>query len=325
MRAAAAADRRPALPPRPAADVAHRRRAPQPVERSSPRSALRAPAPRPGRSRPPAALAVNPRGNSSNASGFPRVSAMIRSRTRSSSLNRTRRAQQRAGIAVAQAAHLQLGHVLEAPRPARALRTRSPPAQRAGGERQTPASAPKPDPATAHHRRHTAADAAPPLPRTNSTPPTRRETGPARPRRSARTRSPARDAAEPAAPRCDRATVRTTDASWRTRAPSPTPPPPPVRPLRSDADATRYSNSAVFPIPASPRSTSDRLSPRRIAETKSSSNAHSLVRPRKPPGGPGTWRPLSISSASVRSASRDYRQRRVRCRLGVHHAAIGHE
>ncbi len=46
--------------------------------------------------------------------------------------------------------------------------------------------------------------------------------------------------------------------------------------VASGADAIRYSNSAVFPIPASPRSTSDRLSPRRIAETKSSSSAHSL-------------------------------------------------
>ena len=39
-----------------------------------------------GRPNPPASsAAVNPRGNSSNASGFPRVSATIRSRTRSSS------------------------------------------------------------------------------------------------------------------------------------------------------------------------------------------------------------------------------------------------
>ena len=51
--------------------------------------------------------------------------------------------------------------------------------------------------------------------------------------------------------------------------------------VTSDADAIRYSSSAVFPIPASPRSTSDRLSPRRIAETKSSSSAHSLARPRR--------------------------------------------
>src|SRR3954453_758494 len=53
--------------------------------------------------------------------------------------------------------------------------------------------------------------------------------------------------------------------------------------VRSDADAIRYSNSAVFPIPASPFSTSDRLSPRRTAATKSSISAHSLVRPRRPP------------------------------------------
>src|SRR3954468_5997262 len=53
--------------------------------------------------------------------------------------------------------------------------------------------------------------------------------------------------------------------------------------VRSDADAIRYSNSAVFPIPASPFSTSDRLSPRQTAATKSSSSAHSLVRPRRPP------------------------------------------
>ena len=43
-----------------------------------------------GSPKPPAScVAVNPRGNSSNANGFPRVSAMIRSRTRSSSLNRS--------------------------------------------------------------------------------------------------------------------------------------------------------------------------------------------------------------------------------------------
>src|SRR5215208_5780810 len=54
--------------------------------------------------------------------------------------------------------------------------------------------------------------------------------------------------------------------------------------VRSDADAIRYSSSAVLPIPASPRNTSDRLSPRRIAETNSPSRAHSLARPRRPAG-----------------------------------------
>ena len=44
----------------------------------------------PSRPKPPAScVAVSPRGSSSSASGFPRVSAMIRSRTRSSRWNRT--------------------------------------------------------------------------------------------------------------------------------------------------------------------------------------------------------------------------------------------
>src|SRR5215217_4700299 len=51
--------------------------------------------------------------------------------------------------------------------------------------------------------------------------------------------------------------------------------------VASGADAIRYSSSAVFPIPASPRSTSDWLSPRRIVATNSSSSAHSLPRPRR--------------------------------------------
>src|SRR3954462_155214 len=55
--------------------------------------------------------------------------------------------------------------------------------------------------------------------------------------------------------------------------------------VASGADAIRYSNSAVFPIPASPRSTSDRLSPPRIPETRSSSSPHSLARPRRRPTG----------------------------------------
>ena len=49
----------------------------------------------------------------------------------------------------------------------------------------------------------------------------------------------------------------------------------------SDADSTRYSRSAVFPMPASPRRTRARLSPPRIAETSSSNNADSLARPFK--------------------------------------------
>ena len=44
---------------------------------------------------------------------MPRVSAMIRSRTCSSSANAHRRAQQRAGVAVHESAHLEIRHVLE--------------------------------------------------------------------------------------------------------------------------------------------------------------------------------------------------------------------
>ena len=162
--------------------------------------------------------------------------------------------------------------------------------------RQTPRSAPTPDPATARHRRHTAADAARPPPRTGSTPPTRRGTDPGLRRRSSRTRSPWPAAAAPEASRAGRAAARTADADWRRPAPCPTAPPPPGRRSASGADAIRYSNSAVFPIPASPRSTSDRLSPRRIAETRSSSSAHSLARPRRPAGPPGPRERPSIAS-----------------------------
>ena len=44
--------------------------------------------------------------------------------------------------------------------------------------------------------------------------------------------------------------------------------------VRSDADSIRYSSSAVFPIPASPRRTSERLSPCRIAPTNPSTTGH---------------------------------------------------
>src|SRR4051794_16739810 len=69
--------------------------------------------------------------------------------------------------------------------------------------------------------------------------------------------------------------------------------------FRSDADAIRYSNSAVFPIPASPFSTSDRLSPRLTAATKSSISAHSLPRPRRPTCLPGPGTRLSMGFTIV--------------------------
>ena len=206
-----------------------------------------------------------------------------------------------------------------APNPAHARRTRSRPAQRADGERRRPASTPKPDPATVHHRRHTAAGAAPPPPRTNSTPPTRREIGPARPRRSTRTRSPARDAAEPAAPRCDRATARTTDASWRTPAPYPTPPPPPVRPsdltpTRRDTPTAPSSQSQPRPV-APPIGSRHGVSPRPSHPAK---RTHPSARANHPAGPVrGDRSPSAATDRRVRIAGQPFA--RVRRASGKRH------
>ena len=84
-RATPAAGRRRARPPRPAAAAASPRAAPRAAAGSSPRSGPTAAAAS-GSPNPPASCAAeNPRGSSSSASGLPRVSATIRSRTRSSS------------------------------------------------------------------------------------------------------------------------------------------------------------------------------------------------------------------------------------------------
>ena len=79
----------------------------------------------------------------------------------------------------------------------------------------------------------------------------------------------------------DRAAVRTTGAGPRTPAPSRTRPRPPARRSGPTPTATRCSSSAVFPIPASPRTTNDRLLPRRTSSIKPSSRAHSSARPRR--------------------------------------------
>ena len=131
---------------------------------------------------------------------------------------------------------------------------------------QTPRSAPTPDPTTARHRPHTAADAARPPPRTDSTPPTRRGTDPGLRRRSSRTRSPWPAAAAPEASRAGRAAARTADADWRRPAPRPIGPPPPARrshqaPTRSGIPTAPSFRSR--PRPAAPASGSHRAgSPR---------------------------------------------------------------
>ena len=89
--------------------------------------------------KPPAScVVVSPRGSSSSASGLPRVSATIRSRTSSSSMNRTAEPRSaRASPSRRPAPPARAGS--EAPRPARARRTPSRPAPRAGGAQRTPA------------------------------------------------------------------------------------------------------------------------------------------------------------------------------------------
>ena len=115
-----------------------------------------------------------------------------------------------------------------------------------------------------------------------STPLSRPGTGPGQRRRSARTRSAAPHAAAPAASGAHPAAERTADAGWRTPAPSRTRRPRRARPRGPSADSTRYSSSAVFPIPGSPVSTNDRLSPRRMSSINPSSSRHSRPRPSRP-------------------------------------------
>ena len=81
--------------------------------------------------------------------------------------------------------------------------------------------------------------------------------------------------------------------------------------LTSDVDATRYSNSAVFPIPGSPRSTTERLSPRRESPNQVIRRSALTRPPRKPPGGPGAWTPVSITTTDPRARVADQRFARM--------------
>ena len=205
---AAAADRRPARPPRPAAEAARPRAACS--SRRTKLSSIRpesACAARASRTRRPTASPSSPRGSSSNASGLPRVSAMIRSRTRSSSMNRT------AEPSSARASPLRR------PCTSSSDRCRELLARLARGEhdpdrlgQQAPG-----DEGQRQRRRliqplRVIDDAQQRtllghLREQAQAPPTRRGTDPGRRRRSARTRSPAPGAAEPEAARADRASA----------------------------------------------------------------------------------------------------------------------
>ncbi len=133
--------------------------------------------------------------------------------------------------------------------------------------------------ATARRRPHTAADAPRPPPRTGSTPPSRRGTDPGRRPRSARTRSRAPGAAVPGSV-ASRSSIGPHSWCRPANASSISDSTPAARTtVRSDADSIRYLSSAVLPIPASPRRTSDRLSPRRTSSINPSSAPHSSARP----------------------------------------------
>ena len=146
--------RRQGQPRRPQQPMCVRGKLRQPARKLS--SIRRESAIAPGKPNPPASCAgVNPRGNSNNASGFPRVSATIRSCTRSS--NGTPRPRR-----TTRAHHHHAGprrrapEIPAAPRRGRASPTPARSAPPTAAEPRTPAPAPKPDQATARHRRHRA-------------------------------------------------------------------------------------------------------------------------------------------------------------------------
>ena len=182
------------------------------------------------RTNPPAScVAVNPRGSSSRASGLPRVSATIWSRTRSSILNGTtvlsrrgrRRSPRRPPRGPAR---------LEARRPAPGRRRQSRPARPGGDGRQSASvSADVSSSHCASSTRHSSGRPQRP-PRTDSTPPARgRKRSGASPVLRPNTTSMAWRCGVGMLLESDRAAARTAGGDRRSRAPSPAPPPPPGR------------------------------------------------------------------------------------------------
>ena len=78
---------------------------------------------------------------------------------------------------------------------------------------------------------------------------------------------------------------------------------PPARRSGPTPTATRCSSSAVFPIPASPRTTNDRLVPRRTSSIKPSSRAHSFSPTEKAHRGLDSPTPAPHRTRSVDSLS----------------------
>ena len=169
-------------------------------------------------------LTDNPRSSSSSASGFPRVSATIRSRIRIDRAETLHgRMQKRASVTVPEAQGPPFRGTARSPRPAREPQEKAMAPQEADA-RQTRASRAEPRRATARRRRRRGADAPLPPPessvRTASPTRNRSGAGPAvRPNADHRVRRAVR--AEGVAPRL-RAAAHTAGARTRTRAPSPT-------------------------------------------------------------------------------------------------------
>ncbi len=226
-------------------------------------------------------VGVQARGSSSRASGLPRVSATIRSRTRGSiGPGRTESSNARASVVV-QATDLEFGEsgqfVLDR-RPGQ--RRPSPPTRPPGAGRRTPAPARTPGRATVRRRRCTALAAGWRRRTAGSGRPGRRGTGPAPVRSVGRTPYRGPRAADVGGGRSGPGTAGRADGVRRRRAPSRTRPRRRERPGRSWLLATSASSNADLPTPGSPRRTRTSLRPVRAALSNPFSTAVSRPRPR---------------------------------------------
>ena len=233
-----------------------------------------------GSPNPPASSAgANPRGSSSNANGFPRVSAMIRSRTRSSSGQRITEASS------ARASPSPRPSTTSSGKPARACsapdwRTANTrPTESANSRRATNSSACS-DARSSHcasSTRHTSG-------RSSATSDSRPST--ARPTRKRSGATPVVNPnAVPNASRCGggrrsrRSSIDAHSCCSPAKASSISDCTPPARATRHpDACSTRCSSKADLPTPGSPRTTRTRLSPWRTASSSRSSTSRSLRR-----------------------------------------------
>ena len=235
-----------------------------------------------GSAKPPRELGrVSPRGSSSRASGLPPVSATMRSATRASRRPGTTDASNARASCCAEPVDVQLGEPRQqiGRRRSRGRRRPSRRARPAGGARRTPASAPRPGPATARRRRRRqglvvgdrgqqAQHGQPDEERSGGAARAQAERGGEGVALRARAGRPG----GPAAARTAGA-GREGELHLRIRRPQ-------RRATRHPAARpARWSSSAVLPTPASPRSTRTRLCPARMEPTRRSNVSHSARLP----------------------------------------------